>query len=261
MFLSLCHGQYRAIQVFHVEKINTAHISSYIWFRSPPYGSICETLFCRFYDTWNFPNCLGAIDGKLVHIRAPDNTGTVYFNYKKTFSINLMAVASGDYKFISVDIGQIGSASDSGIWERSQFGEAWKQKALNTPPPTPLPGTIDPVDYVMICDAPTISRTGHQYHDKKEVQLPSLASKTCSWKYIWNINKSISCPIHYHWCRCCKGHVYSSCLLCSPQYAPHCTWQCLSTSRVCWQCVKWWECCRWILASQPSKLGRYGCHS
>ena len=30
-----------------------------------------------------------------------------------------MAVAGGDYKFISVDIGQIGSASDSGIWERS----------------------------------------------------------------------------------------------------------------------------------------------
>ena len=63
-----------------------------------------------------------------------------------------MAVASGDYKFISVDIGQIGSASDSGIWERSQFGEAWKQKAINTPPPTPQPGTNDPVDYVMIGD-------------------------------------------------------------------------------------------------------------
>ena len=73
-----------------------------------------------------------------------------FFNYKKTFSINLMAVASADYKFISVDIGQIGSSSDSGIWERSDFGSAWKEKSINTP--LPLPGTNDPVEYVMIGD-------------------------------------------------------------------------------------------------------------
>lgn len=110
------------------------------------------TFFCRFYETWNFPNCVGAIDGKHIHIRAPDNTGTVFFNYKKTFSINLMAVASADYKFISVDIGQIGSASDAGIWERSQFGSAWKQRSINTPPPRPLPGTDDQAEFVMIGD-------------------------------------------------------------------------------------------------------------
>ena len=63
-----------------------------------------------------------------------------------------MAVASADYKFISVDIGQIGSSSDSGIWERSDFGSAWKEKSINTPPPLPLPGTNDPVEYVMIGD-------------------------------------------------------------------------------------------------------------
>lgn len=101
---------------------------------------------------WKFPNCLGAIDGKHVHIRAPDNSGTVFFNYKKTFSINRMAVASADYKFISIDVGQIGSASDSGIWERSNFGAAWKNKAVNTPPARPLPGTAEPVKYVMIGD-------------------------------------------------------------------------------------------------------------
>lgn len=101
---------------------------------------------------WNFPNCLGAIDGKHVQIKAPDNTGTVYFNYKRTFSINLMAVASADYKFLSVDIGQIGSASDSGIWDRSEFGTAWKNKAVNTPPPIPLPGTQELTEYVMVGD-------------------------------------------------------------------------------------------------------------
>jgi hypothetical protein len=60
-------------------------------------------------------------------MRAPDNTGTLYFNYKKSFSINLMAIAGADYRFIMVDIGQTGSCSDGGVWERSQFGQAWKR--------------------------------------------------------------------------------------------------------------------------------------
>lgn len=78
-------------------------------------------------EQWNFPNCVGAIDGKHIHIRAPDKTGTLFFNYKKTFSINLMAIASAEYKFLMVDIGQTGSASDGGVWENCVFGEAWKK--------------------------------------------------------------------------------------------------------------------------------------
>ena len=41
-----------------------------------------------------------------------------------------MAVASADYRFLMVDIGQIGSASDSGVWESSVFGKAWKKGLL-----------------------------------------------------------------------------------------------------------------------------------
>ena len=59
----------------------------------------------EFYERTNFPNCIGAVDGKHIRIRKPNESGSQFFNYKNFFSAVLMAVANADYFFISVEVG------------------------------------------------------------------------------------------------------------------------------------------------------------
>ncbi|CAB3222413.1 unnamed protein product [Arctia plantaginis] len=77
----------------------------------------------RFRRQWNFPNCIGALDGKHVIIEAPPNSGSLYFSYKKTFTTVLLALVDADYRF-TVIVGALGKNSESQILNNSNFGKA-----------------------------------------------------------------------------------------------------------------------------------------
>ncbi|KAL1277008.1 hypothetical protein QQF64_023681 [Cirrhinus molitorella] len=94
----------------------------------------------QFYARWNFPNCLGAIDGKHVLLQAPANLGSLFFNYKSTYSLVLLAVVDANYLFRVVDVVGYGRTSDSGTLRNSAFGESLRDGTLDLPPDAAIPG-------------------------------------------------------------------------------------------------------------------------
>lgn len=87
-----------------------------------------------FEFKWNFPGCIGAIDGKHVIMRAPANSGSDFYNYKKkTYSIVLLACLDDDYLFTYIDIGAKGRYSDGGVFSNSPLKRAIDDGSLNIP--------------------------------------------------------------------------------------------------------------------------------
>uniref|UniRef100_A0A023F1D4 Putative nuclease harbi1-like protein n=1 Tax=Triatoma infestans TaxID=30076 RepID=A0A023F1D4_TRIIF len=105
-----------------------------------------------FEEIWNFPNCIGALDGKHVVMKAPKNSGSLYFNYKGTFSIVLMALVDAKYKFFYVDAGCNGRISDGGVYANCSLSAAMENNTLNIPNPRPLPNESEPAPFVMVAD-------------------------------------------------------------------------------------------------------------
>lgn len=68
----------------------------------------------------NFPNLIGAIDGKHIRVIKPQHSRSQYFNYKKKISIVLLAICDANYNFIDMDVGCYGKAADSTINECSE---------------------------------------------------------------------------------------------------------------------------------------------
>ncbi|CAH1963993.1 unnamed protein product [Acanthoscelides obtectus] len=74
-------------------------------------------------NLWNFPMCLGSMDGKHIVIQSPKFSGSCQ-----------------------------GRISDGGVFKNSGFAKALDKSMLNFPQPTILPGRQKPVPYVLVAD-------------------------------------------------------------------------------------------------------------
>lgn len=111
-----------------------------------------EIIANGFEEKWNFPNCLGAMDGKHIRIVQPPNSGSYYYNYKGFFSIVLMAIVNANYEFILVDVGTNGRVSDGGVLENTDFFHKLTNNSLNIPNPKEVGPNKRTLPFVFIGD-------------------------------------------------------------------------------------------------------------
>ena len=148
---------------------------------APPTEQDWQRIEKEFYELWNFPNCLGVADGKHVVITAPAKSGSLFFNYKHTFSVNLMALVDAQYRFIFVDIGQYGSNADGPVFQKSQFGSMFMKDELNVPGPKPLPRArfLGNMPHVIVADEafPLCPNIMRPYLDDRNLDVANIYTR------------------------------------------------------------------------------------
>lgn len=103
-----------------------------------------------YEERWNFPHCLGAIDGKHISIVPPANSGSYYFNYKGHHSLVLMAIVNAKYQFVYIYVSMNGRISDGGVLQNTVFFEKLENNELYIPSSETLTGTNRNFPYVFV---------------------------------------------------------------------------------------------------------------
>ena len=146
----------------------------------------------EFNKRWQFLNCLSALDGKHI-ITSPANTGSLYHNYRETFSINLMALVNANYQSPYLDVGNYGSNADGTFYFKSTFGQLYLSHELDIPGPKSLPNEpqFGNLPHVIVVDEafplkPNILRPYPQFKNVRRLSHP---------KQIYNYWLSRACHI------------------------------------------------------------------
>lgn len=87
----------------------------------------------EFSTKWNFPGCIGNIDGKHFAIRCPEDSGSEFYNYKGFYSLLMLGVADASYRFVMVDVGAQGRLSDGSFFKESTIKERVEGGELQLP--------------------------------------------------------------------------------------------------------------------------------
>ncbi|XP_036141683.1 protein ALP1-like [Monomorium pharaonis] len=111
-----------------------------------------QVLAEKFNIQWQFPHCLGSLDGKRINFRPPRKAGSVYRNYKGKDSIIFLALVDADYNFIFVDVGRNGRMHDASVFRESSLATQLHSGTLNLSLPSSLPGYNVDMPYVIVAD-------------------------------------------------------------------------------------------------------------
>lgn len=105
----------------------------------------------KFETYANFPNCLGAVDGKHIRIVHPFNS--MHINYKGYSSVVLMAVADAEYRFVYANVGAYGKDCDSNVFQNCQLWKSIINGTMDLPEDKCLPDAQNPkMSYYLVGD-------------------------------------------------------------------------------------------------------------
>jgi len=147
-----------------------------------------------FQKKANFPNCVGALDGKHIRIIKPQHSGSMFYNYKNYFSMVLMAVCDSNYMFTFVDIGAYGKEGDSTVFKNSDFYKALANNQLGLPEPRPIEDEeSESFPYVIVADE-AFALSEHVIRMRiwhLEQQMENISpSNECTYSFSRRHNKS-----------------------------------------------------------------------
>lgn len=117
-----------------------------------PNAGDLEQVAKDYFLKWNFPNCIGSIDGKHVRIKCPAKSGSMFFNYKQFFSVVLLAIVDANYRFLMIDVGAYGKDSDSGVFSNSEIYRNIENGSLPLPKDLQLPNFQQKAPFVLVGD-------------------------------------------------------------------------------------------------------------
>lgn len=168
----------------------------------------------QFYEKTNFPNCVGAVDGKHIRIRAPNLSGSQYFNYKKFFSIVLMAISDANYYFVAIDVGAYGKEADSNVFKQSIMRKKLLENDFNIPGNKTLPNSNGPPKpFVLVGD--------EAFPLQKNIMRPYPSGNIDREKQIFNyrLSRARRCVECSFGLLCNKWRVLHTAILTEPDFA------------------------------------------
>ncbi|XP_044745244.1 uncharacterized protein LOC123307098 [Coccinella septempunctata] len=111
-----------------------------------------EQIAKDYDEKWNYLHCMGALDGKHIQIRCSAGAGSLYYNYKGTYSIVLLELVDANYKFTFVDVGAYRKSSDGETFEKYEMGKRFETKKYGIPKDKELLPALEQIPNVIVAD-------------------------------------------------------------------------------------------------------------